>query len=425
MWGPGVAAIILITFLRGVGIKGENNEWVLYLCLGMLAPLITLGLFSADHWAGGRVFGRWYRPILGVVAIIGVALLCRSCGSPETLVWALALALLSTAAHFFSRTSQSVWLRVQEMVAVFPVALISWLGALFCLYWTTPTRWLLTPTYPLMVFLGAMFVVGWALFRESRKPLFHLGEHPAVRRVGGICGHGLALALFGVLSFRVDGLFSLNGAQHWSFWVGPIESVREGGWLLWDVPSQYGFLSILLLALMPIKSAWESLFLVQGALIWIVAALLYFRLRLKSQGLLNYAASCLITLTSVYFMDRFREYLNGPQEFVSVGPMRFFWCYMSMFVLWACLDRDSPRLRLYRWLGAIVWVAGVLWSAESAFYSTAIYGLSYAVIALQAASHSWRTASYKYCLEAPLYELTLSKVTTHTFIHSITTVPTF
>jgi hypothetical protein len=386
----------MVAFIWGVGVHGEGYEWALYLCLGLLVPLVTLGLFSVEHWTWGRIVRRWYRPILGVVAVLGAGLLCLKYSSREILVWAATLALLGTMAHLFSRRSQEgVRERAQEMVAAFTVAIISWLGALHCLHWTTPTQWLLTSRHGLTVFLFSIFMVGWVLFRGKGALPRRLLENRTVSRIAGVCGHGLALSVFGLLSFRTDSLPMMSAVHHWSFWVGPIESVREGGWLLWDVPSQYGFLSIILLAVLPIRSAWESLFVLQAVLLWIVATWLYFCLRRNSRGILNYAFSFFVAVAAVYFMGGLPAGLQGPHVFPSVGPMRFFWCYVLLFVLWICLDHEPPRLRLFRWLGGVAWVAGVLWSMESAVYTTGIYGGSCAVIALQAAVTGWRAGSYR------------------------------
>jgi hypothetical protein len=61
--------------------------------------------------------------------------------------------------------------------------------------------------------------------------------------------------------------------------VGPAELVRQGGWLLWDVPSHYGFLNTLVVAAVPVQSAWQAMHLVNGFLLACSAALVFFLLR--------------------------------------------------------------------------------------------------------------------------------------------------
>jgi len=51
-------------------------------------------------------------------------------------------------------------------------------------------------------------------------------------------------------------------AHHWSFYTGPAELVRAGGWLLHDVPSQYGFLNIALLAALPGANSFQNLYFI-------------------------------------------------------------------------------------------------------------------------------------------------------------------
>ena len=48
---------------------------------------------------------------------------------------------------------------------------------------------------------------------------------------------------------------------HWQLYVGPVEMLGQGGYLLWDIPSQYGFLSILSSYLIPLTSAWHKVYI--------------------------------------------------------------------------------------------------------------------------------------------------------------------
>jgi hypothetical protein len=69
----------------------------------------------------------------------------------------------------------------------------------------------------------------------------------------------IAIGIFGLFSIRIEPLTLTStgmhipdvGFLHWSVFIGPAEMVRQGGWLLWDVPSQYGFLEYTLIVHFP------------------------------------------------------------------------------------------------------------------------------------------------------------------------------
>jgi hypothetical protein len=74
---------------------------------------------------------------------------------------------------------------------------------------------------------------------------------------------GLPYAVILMFALRADSLFYKGPDMpdmHWDYFIGPVQTVRSGGWLLWDTPSQYGFLNILLTALIPFRSAWDSFY---------------------------------------------------------------------------------------------------------------------------------------------------------------------
>jgi hypothetical protein len=212
----------------------------------------------------------------------------------------------------------------------------------------------------------------------------------APRRWANRVGVLSAIAILVWLSFRTDALFHDSSPHHWSFWIGPIESVRSGGWLLWDVPSQYGFLSILLPAILPISSAWESLYVVQAILLSITSTLLFLQFRQSTRGAAAFVAPLLLTLVAVHFMSGFVETLSGPQPWLSVGAMRFFWCHAALSLTWLCLGQGRPRVTAFIWIGGVLWTIGVMWSFESAVYTTSVLGAANAILAIQAGSRAFR-----------------------------------
>jgi hypothetical protein len=289
-------------------------------------------------------------------------------------------------------TGESFFLKSKASFAICAVGVLSWMGALAMAYWTLPSYLFFSSIRSCAIFGATAFFVLWSLWTMGGVRLLERFYPIRISKIVRILIHCCAVILFGVLSYRTNVLFKTSVLHHWSFWIGPIESVREGGWLLWDVPSQYGFLSILCPALFPVKNSWEALYLFQGTLLWIVALLMYFRFCGKSGGIFRCIFACIATMTTVYFFAGGIRYLEPPSAYPSVGPMRFFWCHISLFALWICLDKEKPRTKLYLWIGGAICVIGSLWSLESAIYSLSIYGAAVGVLALQSASISSRTA---------------------------------
>jgi hypothetical protein len=180
------------------------------------------------------------------------------------------------------------------------------------------------------------------------------------------------IAVFFWISFRHDSLFSLspsggNPEYHWEYYVGVIQTVLNGGWLLWDTPSQYGFLNILLASQVPAASAWQSFYIFQGTLLFLVSTGVYLAARrCTSTSVFHRLAVFAIVFMSLFFAD---PELIGPYPFPSSSVVRFFCVYALVLVVWFI-----PKFGLRQALAlSISWTLAVLWSAESAIYGTAIF----------------------------------------------------
>jgi hypothetical protein len=169
------------------------------------------------------------------------------------------------------------------------------------------------------------------------------------------------------------------GFHHWGVWVSPSEVVRQGGWLLWEVPSQYGFLSALVVAWLPIDNIWQALYTVNCAMQFFVATLLFFVLRWARPGLLNWGFAFLAAMAAVFFVPGIAGSSMGPSETPSTGAMRYGWCFALVAVaLWdyRTSGAGGPR-RTILWTGSLTWLCGCLWSCESSIFCTAIWAPTY------------------------------------------------
>jgi hypothetical protein len=178
--------------------------------------------------------------------------------------------------------------------------------------------------------------------------------------------------LFFFESFRTFGLLEKgNGSlHHWQVYVGPLEMMSQGGYLLWDTPSQYGFLSLAIGQLIPVSNSWQKIFILNGVL-QLGYSLLIFRVIWQERNLLWYFISILLTLALVFYLPANAQTLAGPAIYPSVGAMRFIWVAVLLYVV-----VNSQHLTLTKSVVILlpIWILGFLWSAESAFYVTAIVG---------------------------------------------------
>jgi hypothetical protein len=175
----------------------------------------------------------------------------------------------------------------------------------------------------------------------------------------------IAVICFLELGLRTDHLLSDWIPYHRSFWVGPADFVRAGGWLLWDIPSQYGFFSALTLAIWPASSTWQALY-EQTALALLFDAILIFSLfRYRRSGPLNAVFATAVTATIVYSSQAGR-FPMGWRLYPQVG-LRFTALLALMGIAFLIyLWRHKPLLRTWGYVaGHSIWALSLLWSFES------------------------------------------------------------
>lgn len=219
--------------------------------------------------------------------------------------------------------------------------------------WRMFERWPLTSTFVVVVGLFVAALVANRLASAPRERRWFVW---------------LPYLVFAVLSVRLDSVFAPINALHWEYVVGPIRAIHEGGWLLWDVPSQYGFLNILIASLLPIRPAVDAFFWFQGIAFFVVSSIFYRTLYAKIG--LNWIAAAAVVVAFFFFAD---PLLIGPTPYPSMSAARFLWCYVLLAMAATNYFGPSPSVMRFTRQGVLVWLAGVLWSAESAIYVTVIY----------------------------------------------------
>lgn len=191
------------------------------------------------------------------------------------------------------------------------------------------------------------------------------------------------IAITLALSFRVDSIFKIEGARyHWSYFVGVIDSLKSGGTLLWNTPSQYGLGPALVPALLPFESSVQSFFFFQACLTFGTVVFVLFligKLNSRPSSYLIFGASWVL----IYFFAD--PELIGPQPYPSSSAMRFGPSLILMAALILQGISKYPKRRTFWKTSSLNAVVGVSfwWSSESALYSTCILG-SYCLYVLVA-----------------------------------------
>lgn len=181
----------------------------------------------------------------------------------------------------------------------------------------------------------------------------------------------LIYALLFLMSFRSDPLFSIHGSEyHWSYYADVIATYQSGGRLLWDTPSQYGFLNIILGSIFS-KDPWQSLYLFQSILLFLVSSTAFFTLH-RLYGDRKYGTLfCALTTFVFFFSD---PALIGPQPFPSSSVVRFGPSFLLLIALIHSLYLKNEYSWLYKnILIPLLFVVGCFWSAESLIYCLVIY----------------------------------------------------
>jgi hypothetical protein len=358
-----IPVTLLFFILNG---PGERADWGMYLFLGGAFPILSfLGVGRLRAWAGSL-------SSFSSLGIIVVSLLVFS--------WLMAIRPMSLnilpvflfhSFFLFLNEKQALKSFVQRGQIIPTTALgmlfllLSWIIALRYGWWLFDLGW--SPNLALLL-VGVFCCIFYAIEKENEAS-----------RATKIISNIVCLSLLFWMSFRTDSLFRDNSYHHWGAICGPADMVREGGWLLWDVPSQYGFLSTLSLAWFPAASTWHSLYFIDGIFSFFAAAFLFSLICQVFRGPFGSLLALWIVIAVMFLLPGWAPGLQGAHLFPSMGAFRFFWCYALLAVVLRhslTAEKFSARLLV---LGNFLWMLGCLWSVESAAYCSVIW-LSFYVL---------------------------------------------
>jgi hypothetical protein len=322
---------------------------------------------------------------------LGVALACSyvSCGvwlavfGHRTYIFAIALCQ-TLLIYAVLRRSNTAPLRSLPLLAA---AFVSWLAGASITYTALANLIFSGATSSNIMAVVFLLAIGLALAYLLDIDIWK-ARRLAGTRLFVTLGVGLA---FTELALRADGFLSDWVPYHRSYFTAPATFVRLGHWLLWDVPSQYGFLSILSIALTPGSTTWQSLYILTAVLLVAQSLMLFSMLWRRDGGLLNCLYAALLP-AAVFLTDQAYRWPYGPRVYPQHG-IRFFWLYAVLFIIFklSATDRMTNSHRIYLSFGFVAWLIGCFWSFESAVWVTLTWGTYLAVTSLLRAlqSEAW------------------------------------
>lgn len=415
-FGLAVVCLLIAHFISrapGLKLEDQNYRLAIYGLVAILFPALFFGVPLL--WRGRGGTSQAAIPVrvgLGLVGFIGILGYCVSLGRRYgwlSMVVAVVLAVIQTLIMVPWRRDR--WKSFPgQALSVFSMSALGWIVAmpLFLMMATQISvmaagggkEQLVIPSSITNLSFGGPFLAGFAvafvlIASVARKPI-HVGRtlEPARKT---LVVNVLALGFIAFMSFRTDHLLEVldeaGGYHHWGAWVGPADLVREGGWLLWDVPSHYGFLSVLPIAFLPTATTWQSFYLLQSLAFFVFSGGIFLLLRRIGPGWLNlsFALACAVMIPM--FSSNFPEVSPGTSIFIfpNFGPYRYFWVLVLIgLLIWnQRLSPASDRRRTIMVAGSVCWLLGVLWSVESAVYCSGVWLPAFGVMVWQMYSGKW------------------------------------
>ena len=178
--------------------------------------------------------------------------------------------------------------------------------------------------------------------------------------------------VFAAESFSTSRFFlkQAGGAMyHWQPYVGVIEMMEQGGLLLWDTPSTYGFLSLIVPYVLPFGDAWQKIYIANGSL-HLIMGLIIMKTIWNNRGFIWYIVSFGMTTALVYYLPG-GENLNNTAEVPSGGGMRYICVVIIMYVL---VNVRQASFKSQVKIITPLCIVGILWSIESAFFVSVVLG---------------------------------------------------
>jgi hypothetical protein len=382
-----------VMFLDSVATKWSQttvtSQWAI---IGLAVPLYLLACIFI------RSRPRVPEALAQFGQVIGIVLACSyvSCGIWLAIfghrTYLLAIAVFQALiVYAFLRRSNKAHLRSLPLLSA---AFVSWVAGASITYTALGNLIFSGATSSNMTAFVLLIAIGLAIAQLLEIDIWQT-PRLATTRLFVTMGVGLA---FTELALRTDGFLTDWIPYHRSYFTAPATSVRLGHWLLWDVPSQYGFLSILSIALTPGSSTWQSLYVLTAVFLVAQSLMLFSMLWRRDGGPINCIYAALLP-AAIFLTDQGYRWPYGPRVYPQHG-VRFFWLYAVLFVVFklSATDRTTTSRRVFVVIGFVVWLIGCFWSFESAVWVTFTWGAYLTLTSLLRAlqSEGWLSRAYAF-----------------------------
>lgn len=396
LWITGAALLIIapgyqwgasVIRFFGRGGRTETVEWCVYLALLVALPALAAAVAYVFPATGNRSLEALAKKVL-VVFLVAEAVVFAATSKPVGILAACAMSaativLVTGRAQIRETVGSDSASLVAHYLALLFVGTVAWMSAGSLVSWADATRWFAATPARILAFIVSFWLTARA-FRSAPVATRESTSAPAISRAVATAG----LIILVLLSFRTNPVLEL---YHWEAYVGPMQELRQGGWLLWDNPAQYGLLAILLPTLFP-GNGWQSFYLFQGLCNVVVALLMFWAIRGVRPSAMRTAVATALTATTLFFRPRSATLLLAGQMTPSGGPVRFVWSFVMLafvFIHYRRLAKESndsagaSRDTHFEIWGNLIWLASILWSVEAAIYCSAIWIPAYWIALLQ------------------------------------------
>lgn len=363
---PAVPALLPVFVLAALAVTNdEAYEWTQHRLVGVTFATVFAATFIGGRWRYG------WTSTLAVLVTLAVLIAMTFDGVPGfNSIFVLTGAIVA-GGYWWARRADAP--SVGEVFFMgFSSTLCFWAASR--LSWWQSFIFTLTIGPNLFLFLGVTVILVLVLGQLDRPDARTESRHVWL-------GWAVDILIIAALAGCVMRTTFLEGnvgfPHHWSVYTVPADMVRGGHALLGGTPSQYGFLSILVLAALPTDDRFTALFWLNSTLVWFSGLIVYYALRTWLAHWWWRLCAGQIAICSVAFICGDAASLCGPLPYPSVGAMRFIWVHLILgFLLWR--HRRHPHSSVQQnaltlWIGSGIWLLGVLWSVESAVYVTATW----------------------------------------------------
>lgn len=356
--GAILAVVVVITFVNRLrlGDRGWMFTWQL-VGIAAITAAVAFFAYNSSRLENGPIARNvgWFAA--ASFAGVAAALLIGDHRS-----FLIIIALLQTVVLVSTRPGLSR----QTQISIGALSILTW--ALFCgVTYTHLADWLLNGSASSALALAAFVFSFWLVLRELNDDGNAGQDHFSWAWLSA------AVILFTAYALRTDSLQANWIPLHRSYFADVSDFVRQGHMPLWDIPSLYGFLSMLVLGKMPAGNGWQATYELTAVFLVSQALMTFAILRWGRRGVVNGIFAVLFPLATLLGDSISRYPWSG--RLYPQGGLRFIWIVSLLFVAFLAYvwRRQSRRVAYLRWAGHLVWIVAIFWTIDNALWATILW----------------------------------------------------